>query len=256
MITHAYVDRKSMIYEFLFSSSIRIVIFTRQKKSCTKMKFLVIFLLFVSSCFNMHAQNGVETLIKNNSGVIKNISAGAIDILMNSKGGLDKLNPNSRRALGLVRDVLIQSSDREHQKDLANSGRDQIILNVDDGRKVNLVKDENGKVYILSEGIIYPISKEIVDEAKKTSTKDVNQSKEPYKESIFEGEYEYRTTIIPSSISPRILRSTSSVLGSERYTITKNDIVYVIEKTNDLYFKVYVHGYSGYVRSTFLKRQE
>ncbi|MBP8192909.1 MAG: retroviral-like aspartic protease family protein [Chitinophagales bacterium] len=78
----------------------------------------------------------------------------------------------------------------------------------------------------------------------------------PYSnESSYTGQYKFYTTF-DNPIIDIYLYEKPSVISKELYKCPKNSIIYVIDNTfDDLFFKVYVNGYTGYLTKGFLKRK-
>lgn len=74
------------------------------------------------------------------------------------------------------------------------------------------------------------------------------------KESYYNGQYKYQTTF-DNPIFEVPLREKPSVNSREIYKCPKNATVFVIDNTGEIFFKVYVNGYTGYLSKGFLKRK-
>ena len=76
-----------------------------------------------------------------------------------------------------------------------------------------------------------------------------------YKESIYEGNYKFKATFDNVLFEPT-LKVAPNINSRDVYKCPKNSTVYVIDNTSDdLFFKVYVDGYTGYISKNCLKRQ-
>lgn len=74
------------------------------------------------------------------------------------------------------------------------------------------------------------------------------------KESVYNGYYKFSTSFDnPPFEVP--LRSEPNVNSREVYKCPKNATVYVIDNSGEIFFKVYVNGYTGYLSKGFLKRK-
>ncbi len=85
---------------------------------------------------------------------------------------------------------------------------------------------------------------------------EINDKLSPYisDESNYNGLYKFKTTFDdPPFEIP--LRELPDVNSEEIYKCPKNSIIYVIENSNNIFFKVYVNGYTGYLSNGFLKRK-
>lgn len=100
----------------------------------------------------------------------KTVAAAVIDFLLGNPKTADKMNPTQQIALGLIGDLLETQGQREHELDLATAGRDQLIINTTDGRQAQLVKDQSGNLYLVFEGVIYPLAQELVNQARNIPT--------------------------------------------------------------------------------------
>lgn len=73
-------------------------------------------------------------------------------------------------------------------------------------------------------------------------------------ESQFNEPYKFKTTF-NNSVVELPLRVEPNVNSREIYKCPKNSIIYVIDNSGEVYFKVYVNGYTGYLSKGYLKRQ-
>jgi len=122
----------------------------------TSGKNLFVLLLF----FNLI---GYQQLFSQN---IKDVSAGVIDILINVPKINGVVKPGGEAALRVVRDLLIQSSLRDHQLGVASAGKTELELQEANGVQAQLVRDADGKVYLVQNGQIFPINQNVVDQAR------------------------------------------------------------------------------------------
>lgn len=73
-------------------------------------------------------------------------------------------------------------------------------------------------------------------------------------ESNYNGSYKFKTTFNdPPFEIP--LRKLPDVSSEEVYECPKKSIIYVIDNSDNNFFKVYVNGYTGYLSTGFLKRK-
>ena len=86
----------------------------------------------------------------------KDVAAGVIDFLLRTPKTANKLNTTEKVALDIISDLLKVESARQHQLEYASSSSDRIVINTNDGRQAQFVKDQNGNIYILVDGEIYP----------------------------------------------------------------------------------------------------
>ncbi|TFH64575.1 MAG: hypothetical protein E4G91_05340 [Candidatus Zixiibacteriota bacterium] len=96
---------------------------------------------------------------------IEDVGAGVIDFLLRNPKTADKMKSDEKIALDIIGDLLKTEGQRKHELEYATSGRNQILIQSSDGRQAQFVKNENGKVFLLLDGVIYPISQELVEEA-------------------------------------------------------------------------------------------
>lgn len=87
---------------------------------------------------------------------------------------------------------------------------------------------------------------------KSTSKYSTNLSSNKHPDSYYSGYYKYKTTFDKPPFEVP-LRDKPSIDGRELYKCPKNATVYVIDNTGKDYFIVFVNGYIGYLRNTFLK---
>jgi len=96
---------------------------------------------------------------------IEDVGAGVIDFLLRNPKTANKMNSTETVALDIIGDLLKTESERKHQLEYANAGRNQITINSNDGRQAQFVKNEQGKIFLLVDGVVYPIAQELVNEA-------------------------------------------------------------------------------------------
>lgn len=101
---------------------------------------------------------------------LENVGAGVIDFLLRNPKTANKMNTTETVALDIIGDLLKTESQRKHQLQYASAGRNQVTINLNDGRQAQFVKSENGKVFLLIDGVIYPIATELVNQAKGIET--------------------------------------------------------------------------------------
>lgn len=97
---------------------------------------------------------------------LETIGAGVAEFLLSSPSTVDKMSSDQRIALSLIGGLLDRSGQRKHDTNVATAGKTQISLNTDSGQQIQLAMDTNGNVFALSNGIIYPIGSNVVNQAK------------------------------------------------------------------------------------------
>lgn len=90
--------------------------------------------------------------------------------------------------------------------------------------------------------------------SRSSSAYNTNSSSYKHPDSYFSGYHKFKTTF-DNPVFEIPLRDKPSVAGRELYKCPKNATVYVIDNSGKDYFKVYVNGYTGYLRNAFLKRK-
>ena len=94
------------------------------------------------------------------------IGAGVAKFLLSNPERVNRIDPDAQEALRIIGDILEITGERKHEINVAEAGRTQINLLTNNGQHIQLVKDPNGNIYALSDGTIYPISVNIVNEAR------------------------------------------------------------------------------------------
>lgn len=97
--------------------------------------------------------------------IIEDVGAGVIDFLLRNPTTANRMNTSEAVALDIIGDLLTTSSVRKHELKYATAGSNKIVINNNDNRNAELVKDVHGRVYLLVDGTIYPISEELVQQA-------------------------------------------------------------------------------------------
>lgn len=134
------------------------------------MKTVCFLLLFLSVSSSLFSQN------------IEDLTAAGIDFLLRNPKTANKMDPGAAVALDIIGDLFKSQSERKFQLEYANANRDQIIVNTSNGKQAQLVKNENGKVFLLVDGVIYPISQELVNQATLSNYSGTNTYDEDFNE--------------------------------------------------------------------------
>ena len=96
---------------------------------------------------------------------IEDFGAGVIDFLLRNPKTANKMKAEEAIALDIIGDLLKTTSERKHQLEYASAGKNQITINTTDSRQAEFVKNEQGQVFLLMDGVVYPIAQELVYEA-------------------------------------------------------------------------------------------
>ncbi len=96
---------------------------------------------------------------------IKDVGAGVIELLMSSPKVTKNMSVGDVAAFKVVRDLLVQSSYRQHELGVASAGKTEINLRDDSGNQAQLVRDESGNVFLVQNGKIYSINQQVVNQA-------------------------------------------------------------------------------------------
>jgi hypothetical protein len=123
----------------------------------------IIFILSILISFNTSYGQDWET-----------VGAGVIDFLLTNPKTASKTNASQAAALNVIGDILNQTSQRKHELNVATAGRNEIVINADNGNQATIYSDNQGNVYLLNNGTIYPISQTLVNQAKKEYVKPSN----------------------------------------------------------------------------------
>jgi uncharacterized protein (TIGR02145 family) len=107
---------------------------------------------------------------------LETLGAGVLDFLLKNPKTANRMDPTESAALEIISGLLKTSADRQHELNVAETGRSQINLTTNDGRNAQIVRDASGQLYINYNGMIYPIATELVKEAKEISTRVKNLS--------------------------------------------------------------------------------
>ena len=121
-------------------------------------------MFFFSTCYSQ----GWETFGK-----------GVIDFLRTNPKTASRINANEAAALNVISDVLRTSAQRKHDINVAKTGRSEIIINTGSNHQATVYSDIQGNVYLLYNGTIYPISSDLVNQAKSESGESANEYEPP-----------------------------------------------------------------------------
>jgi len=94
------------------------------------------------------------------------VAAGVIDFLLGNPKTANLMNPTQQLALGIVGNLFATQGQRKHEIDYATAGKSQMIINTNDGRQAQFVRDPSGNVYIVMNNTIYPVSPELINQAR------------------------------------------------------------------------------------------
>ena len=97
---------------------------------------------------------------------IEDVSAAVINFLLRNPKTANKMKTGEKIALDIIGDLLKTEGERKHQLRYAGAGRNQITIQTNDGRQAQFVRNEQGNVFLLYDGIIYPVAQELVNQAK------------------------------------------------------------------------------------------
>jgi hypothetical protein len=97
---------------------------------------------------------------------LETIGAGVAEFLLSSPSTANKMNADQQIALSIIGKLLETAGQRKHEINVAKAQKTEINLSTNTGQQLQLVMDSNGNVFVLSNSIIYPISNNVVDEAK------------------------------------------------------------------------------------------
>jgi hypothetical protein len=96
---------------------------------------------------------------------LEDVGAGLINFLLRNPKSADRMKPEEKIALDIIADLLRTEGQRQHELEYAATGRNQITINTNDGRQAQFVRDQAGKVFLLLDGVIHPISTELVNQS-------------------------------------------------------------------------------------------
>ncbi len=145
-----------------------------------KTRIILIIFLIVFRCVSFSQQ--LETL-----------GAGIIKFLLTNPSTANKTNPTESAALNVIGDLLSISAERKHEMNVAEAGKSEITINSNEGNQAKIYSDPQGNIYLLYNGLIYPISKTLVDEAKESesSSKISGSTLHPYGLSSLKSEFKF-----------------------------------------------------------------
>jgi len=117
----------------------------------TKLLVLCLFTLTVASPASAQANPDVGSAV--------------VKFLLGNPKRADRMSTDQRLALDILSDLLSTEGQRQHQLNYAAASRNQITINTQGGGQAQLVRNEAGGVFLLVEGVIYPIATELVNQA-------------------------------------------------------------------------------------------
>ncbi len=93
------------------------------------------------------------------------MGAAVVNFLLRNPTTANRTKPDERAALEVIRDLLTTQAQRAHELDYARAGTDNIIIQSGDGRRSQLVRNQSGDVFLVVDGVIYPVALTLVSEA-------------------------------------------------------------------------------------------
>jgi len=97
---------------------------------------------------------------------IEDVGAGVIEFLLRNPQTANRMNQTQSVALEIIGDLFRVEGERKHKLEYASSGSNHITINTQDGNQAQFVETLSGEVFLLANGIIYPISQELINQAK------------------------------------------------------------------------------------------
>jgi len=97
---------------------------------------------------------------------LETIGSGVADFLLSNPSTVNKMNPTQQAALSVIGNLLKTVANRKHDINVAKAGRTQMNFYTSSGQQIQLVMDKDENVFALRNGVIYPISKNVVNEAR------------------------------------------------------------------------------------------
>lgn len=97
---------------------------------------------------------------------LETLGAGVIDFLLTNPKTANQTNLTETAALRTIGKLLSISAHRKHEMNVAKVGRSEIIINTTDGNQAKMYADNQGNLYLLYEGKIYPIATDIINQAR------------------------------------------------------------------------------------------
>jgi len=96
---------------------------------------------------------------------VETVGAGVVDFLISNPKTANRMNSTDKAALNVIGNLLYTAGQRKHEMNVANAGKQQVILQESSGKQVTFVIDPSGKHYIVHKGIVYPIEQQIIKQA-------------------------------------------------------------------------------------------
>ena len=93
------------------------------------------------------------------------VSAGVIDFLVSNPKTANRMNSTEKAGLTVVGNLLNIAGQRKHDMNVANAGRQQVIIQETTGKQAEIVLDPEGNVYLKHNHMVYPINQGFVKQA-------------------------------------------------------------------------------------------
>lgn len=123
---------------------------------------------------------------------LEDVAAGVLSFLLRNPKTANKMKVEEKIALDIISDILKTKGQRQHELEYAASGRSHIVINTNDGRQAQFVRNETGNVFLLLDGVIYPVAHELVNEALGRETHPVGYTRTDNELSLIKERY-YKT---------------------------------------------------------------
>src|SRR3990170_8721424 len=89
---------------------------------------------------------------------LETLGAGVINFLLTNPKTANQTNATEAAALKTIGTLLSISANRKHEMNVANAGRSEITINTPSGNQATMYADNQGNLYLLYNGTIYPVS--------------------------------------------------------------------------------------------------
>ena len=97
---------------------------------------------------------------------LETLGAGVINFLLTNPKTANQTNATEAAALKTIGTLLSISANRKHEMNVANAGRSELTINTPSGNQATMYADNQGNLYLLYNGTIYPVSAALVNQAK------------------------------------------------------------------------------------------
>lgn len=128
---------------------------------------------------------------------LESLGVGIINFLLSNPKTASRTNATEAAALNVIGNLLNTSANRKHDMNIANAGKNEVIINTGTENSAKIYSDSEGNIYLLYNERIYPIADGLVKQAADRIVSEIeNRTLPHYDYSILQHDWENIKTIV------------------------------------------------------------